>query len=150
MITFRDEPVTYLESVWREVNSFSGRTPMDVLYDLLQRGTDTFFTYLDELEDRTEALEQRLFDRRVQTHAEVLDVRAGPLYQEIFALRRTMIATRKRVSSAREYVSQFARHAAELSPEGGVYLRDVADHLARVYGGLDAARDVLGGLLECT
>lgn len=148
LITFRDEPVTYLEAVWREVNSFSGRTPMDILYGLLQRGTDTFFTYLDELEDRTEELEQRLFDRQVQTRAEAAAGRAQALYQEIFALRRTMIAIRKSVSSAREDVSQFARHAAELSSEGGVYLRDVADHLARVYGGLDAAREVLSGLLE--
>ncbi len=148
LITFHHEPITYLEAVWNEVNSFSGRTPVDILYALLQRGTDTFFTYLDELEDRTEELEQHLFDRRVQTHAEVVDVRAQPLYQEIFSLRRTMISTRKRASSARENVAQFARHTAELSPEGSIYLRDVADHLARVYGGLDAARDVLGGLLE--
>ena len=148
LITFRDEPVTYLEAVWKEVNEYKERTPVDILYDLLQRGTDTFFTYLDELEDRTEELEQRLFDRRTQPQPEGDDVRAQPLYQEIFGLRRTMVSTRKRVSSAREYIMQFSRHAAELSPEGGVYLRDVADHLTRVYSGLDAARDVLGGLLE--
>ncbi|CAA9313858.1 MAG: Magnesium and cobalt transport protein CorA [uncultured Chloroflexia bacterium] len=148
LITFRDEPVTYLEAVWKETNGYKERTPVDILYDLLQRGTNTFFTYLDELEDRTEELEQRLFDRRTQPQPEGDDVRAQPLYQEIFGLRRTMISTRKRVSSAREYIMQFSRHAAEFSPEGSLYLRDVADHLARVYGGLDAARDVLGGLLE--
>jgi magnesium transporter len=59
-----------------------------------------------------------------------------------------MNSARKGVSNARENVAQFSRHAAELSPEGGLYLRDVADHLARVYGGLDAARELLGGLLE--
>ena len=145
-MTFRDEPVTYLEAVWKEVNGYKERTPVDVLYDLLQGGTETFFAFLDELEDRTEALEQRLFER--QPGPEGGDVRSQPLYQEIFALRRTMISNRKRVSSAREYITQFSRHAAEVSPEAGIYLRDVADHLSRVYGGLDAARDVLGGLLE--
>ncbi len=148
LVTFRDEPVTYLEAVWREVNGYRERTPEDILYDLLQRGTDTFFAFLDELEDRTEELEQRLFDSPVQSGPEGSDVRSQPLYQEIFALRRTMISNRKRVSSAREYIMQFSRHAAEVSPEAGIYLRDVADHLSRVYGGLDAARDVLGGLLE--
>lgn len=148
LITFRDEPVTYLEAVWREVDRYKERTPVDILYDLLQRGTDTFFTFLDELEDRTEALEQHLFDNPVQGAGKVGDVRTQPLYQEIFALRRTMISTRKRVSSAREYIMQFSRHATEVSPEAGLYLRDVADHLSRVYSGLDAARDVLGGLLE--
>ncbi len=151
LVTFRHEPVTYLEAVWAETNSFSGRTPVDVLYALLQRGTDTFFTFVDELEDRTDALEQGLFEPSPSAPDAPLggrDVRSAPLYRDIFALRRTLIGTRKRVSSARENVAQLARHAAEVSPEGGLYLRDVADHLARVYGGLDAAREVLSGLLE--
>ena len=148
LVTFRHEPITYLEAVWKEIGSFAQRSPVDVLYALLQRGTDTFFTFLDTLEERTEELEQHLFDSRTQSGSNQEDVRTQPLYREIFGLRRTMISARKRVSSARENVAQFSRHAAELSPEGGMYLRDVADHLARVYGGLDAARDVLGGLLE--
>ena len=57
LVTFRHEPVTYLETVWRETSSFSGRTPEDLIYALLQRGTDTFFTFLDELEDHSEVLE---------------------------------------------------------------------------------------------
>lgn len=155
LVTFRNEPVTYLEAVWAEMDSFSGRTPMDILYALLQRGTDTFFTFLDELEDRTEEMERRLFDGPASSPP--ADDSAGdttssapgqPLFQEIFALRRTLIATRKRVSSARENVAQFARHAAEPSPEGALYLRDVEDHLTRVYSSLEAAREVLGGLLE--
>jgi len=148
LVTFRHEPVTYLEAVWKEVDSFSGRTPVDILYTLLQRGTDTFFAFLDELEDRTDELEQHLFEGRAHGHSGTGDVRTQPLYAEIFALRRTMISTRRRVSSARENVAQFARHASELSLEGTLYLRDVSDHLTRVYGGLDAARDVLTGLLE--
>lgn len=147
LITFRDEPVTYLEAVWREVDGFGERTPVDILYSLLQRGTDTFFTYLDELEDRTEELEQYLFESRTQSPPLGADEKQ-PLYEEIFALRRTLISTRRRVSSAREYIAQLSRHAADASPEGSIYFRDVADHLARAYSGLDAARDVLSGLLE--
>lgn len=150
LVTFRNEPVTYLSEVWADTNSFSGQTPVDILYALLQRGTDTFFTFLDELEDRTDALEQSLFEpsENAPDPPAGRDVRTRPLYRDIFALRRTLIGTRKRVSSARENVAQLARHAADVSPEGGLYLRDVADHLARVYGGLDAGRDVLSGLLE--
>ncbi len=148
LVTFRNEPVTYLSEVWAETNSFSGRTPVDLLYTLLQRGTDTFFTFLDELGDRTDALERGLFEHPKNDSPVARDVRTQPLYRDIFALRRTLIGARKRVSSARENVAQFARHAAEVSPEGSLYLRDVADHLARVYGGLDAAREVLSGLLE--
>lgn len=152
LVTFRDEPVTYLEAVWREVDGFRARTPVDILYSLLQRGTDTFFTYLEELEDRTEELEQNLFESRTQGRVRgdkgVQPLEAQPLYEEIFALRRALISTRRRVASAREYITQLSRHSAEFSPEGGIYFRDVVDHLARASGGLDAARDVLSGLLE--
>ena len=148
LVTFRDEPVSYLESVWNDLTTFSQRTPVEIFYDLLQRGTETFFTFLDGLESRTEELEQRLFTGSPERRSEPREVRAKHLYQEIFAIRRALNTTRKRVFSAREYVTQFSRHTAEVSPEGGIYLRDVADHLSWVYSGLDAARDILGGLLE--
>ena len=59
-----------------------------------------------------------------------------------------MIVARKRVSGARENVAQLARHATEVSPQETLYLRDIADHLARVYDGLDSAREVITVLLD--
>lgn len=148
LVTFHHGPIVYLEAVWNRVNNFPERTPINILYNLLQRGTETFFTFLDELEIRTEDLEEHLLDSLSQGAAMVSDVRAQPFCQKIFALRRAMISARKSVSDAREYVTQFARHSAELSSEAGIYLSDVADHLTRVYGGLDAAGTVIDGLHE--
>ena len=149
LVTFHHEKVDYLDATWKETDSYAGRTPEDLIYTLLQRGTDTFFAFLDELEDRSETLEQRLFEsQKGHRRFSKPGVDEEPRYGEIFALRRTMIAARKQVSGTRETVALFARHAADVSPVGGQYLRDVADHLARVYGGLDTARDLLNGLLE--
>ena len=66
----------------------------------------------------------------------------------VFELKHTMIAARRLASSARENVAQFSRHATALSPEGAIYLRDVSDHLTRIYDGIDSARDVLSSLLD--
>ncbi len=142
LITVRNEPVTYLEKVWLEMNTRKNRSPVDILYALLQRGTDTFFTFVDELEDQTDNLEKRVFNGRVRPGATTNFV------SEVFDLKHTMIQARRLVSAARESIAQFARHATMLSPDGAILLRDVTDHLARVYDGLDSARDVLSSLLE--
>ena len=145
LVTFHAGPIAYLEAVWTRVDSFPGRTSINILYTLFQQGTETFFTFLDELEDRTEELEEQLFGNASQGMAEMS---AEPFHQDIFVLRRALIAARKRVSDARERIAQFARHAAEGSPEAGLYLPDVVAHLTRVYAGLDAAGGALDGLLQ--
>jgi magnesium transporter len=148
LVTIRNEPVTYLEAIWKETNSFSERSPMDIIYALLQRGTDTFFTYLDELEERTDDIERRVFASQTGKRLTNPPGQSQPLYEEIFALKQTMINARRLASSGRENIAQFSRHAVTVSPEGAIYLRDVVDHLARVYDGLDTARDVQGSLLD--
>ncbi len=142
LITFRNEPVTYLENVWHEMDSRRERSPVDIMYALLQRGADTFFTFVDELEGRTDELEERVFVGKL------IPGSAADFASQVFDLKHTMISARRLVSGARETVAQFARHATMLSPEGAILFRDVTDHLARVYDGLDSARDVLTSLLD--
>lgn len=140
LITFRNGPLAYLEAVWEEQSRFRERGTLDILYTLLQRGTDTFFTFVDTLEDYTEELEQRVLAGSLQEHSHV--------YTEVLHLRRTMILGRKLVSNAQENVAQFARHAGEVSEAASLLLRDVDDHLSRVYDGLDTTREIVGGLLD--
>lgn len=142
LVTIRNEPVTYLESVWQEMNHRRDRSPVDILYALLVRGTDTFFTFVDQLEERTDDLEERVFVGKLRPGE------AQRFASEVFELKHTMISARRLVSNAREDVAQFSRHAQMISGETAILLRDVTDHLARVYDGLDSARDVLTSLLD--
>lgn len=148
LLTIRNEPVNYLESVWEEVGRFLKRTPVEVIYTLLQRGTDTFFEFLDSLEDCTDSLEQRVFVPGRPSRDGQTDRTTAGFATEIFSLKRVMIAARRLVSSSRENVAQFSRHVAVVDAEGSIYLRDISDHLTRVYDGLDSARDVLTSLLD--
>jgi magnesium transporter len=140
VLTFRNEPVTYLESVWQELDHRTTASAVDVLYAILDRGTDTFFTFLDELESSTDGLEERAFSAQ--------PVRSGEFLENVFNLKHTMIHARRLASGAREAVGQFSRHTGGFSPDGAMYLRDVSDHLTRIYDGLDSARDTLGSLLD--
>jgi magnesium transporter len=141
VLTFRNEPVTYLEAVWKEIDHrAAGASAVDVLYAVLDRGTDTFFTFLDELETSTDALEERAFSPQPITSSEFLS--------DVFDLKHVMLQARRLVSGARESVAQFSRHAGSIDNGSALYLRDVSDHLARIYDGLDSARDTLGSLLD--
>lgn len=141
VLTFRNEPVTYLEAVWKEIDHRANpANAVDVLYTLLDRGSDTFFTFLDELEISTDALEERAFSAQPVASSEFLS--------DIFDLKHVIIHARRLVSGARESVAQFSRHAGSINSESATYLRDVADHLARIYDGLDSARETLGSLLD--
>jgi magnesium transporter len=55
------------------------------------------------------------------------------------------LAARRLASGARESVAQFSRF---LPAEAQMFTRDVVDHLARVYEGLDSERDALSTLLD--
>lgn len=140
LITFRNGPVEYLETVWRDLRLLEKRHAVDVLYALLQRGADTFSTYIDALEETTDTLEQRVLGGRLQKRTRV--------YAEVLQLRRSMILARKLVANANENIKQFSRHAAGVSDEAAILLRDVGDQLSRVEGGLETARELVGSLLD--
>lgn len=136
LISVRDTAVPYLASIWQKPAANALKT----FYVLLQRGSDTFLTYVDALEDTTDALEQRVLSGRMQKRTQV--------YGEVLHLRRSLILARKLLANARENVRQLARHAVEVSEEAGILMRDVDDHLERAYDTLDTARELVNSLLD--
>lgn len=140
VLTFRNEPVTYLEAVWKEIGNRATANAIDVLYAVLDRGTDTFFTFIDELEENTDELEERALSAQ--------QISSRDFLTDVFALKHVMIHARRLVSGARESVAQLSRHAGGIDNGSAMYIRDVSDHLARIYDGLDSARETLGSLLD--
>ena len=140
VLTFRNEPVTYLEAVWKEIGNRATANAIDVLYAVLDRGTDTFFTFIDELEENTDELEERALSAQ--------QISSRDFLTDVFALKHVMIHARRLVSGARESVAQLSRHAGSIDNGSAMYIRDVSDHLARIYDGLDSARETLGSLLD--
>lgn len=136
LLSVRNATVPYLESAWREPE----RNALKTFYLLLLRGSDSFLTYVDTLEDTTDMLEQRVLSGRLQQRTRV--------YSEVLQLRRSLILARKLLANARENVRQLARHSVEVSEEAGLLMRDVDDHLERAYDTLDTARELVNSLLD--
>ena len=139
MLTLRNEPVTYLEGVWHELDRKVGCTVTAAIYALLMQGTDTFFDFLDAFEEQTDLLEEEVFAPRMSGRE------AQEFTSSVFELKHTLLAARRLASGARESAAQFSRF---LPAEAQMFTRDVVDHLARVYEGLDSERDALSTLLD--
>ncbi|RDI96435.1 magnesium transporter CorA [Meiothermus sp. QL-1] len=133
LLTYRNEPVTYLEEIWQ---NFRGGTALRLWQRLLDQGVQTFFAYTDALTDRVEDLEELGLDG--QENPEVP--------RRIFAARREVLRVRRLASQAREALLHLER--LPLLGSEAYLFRDLTDRMGRVYEGLDAARDELSNVLE--
>jgi magnesium transporter len=109
-----------------------------LLYVLLDELVDTFFPVLDAIGERVEDLEETVF--------------AGELHatqEEIFALRRDLVAIRRVAGPMRDAMQLLLRRDLGLfSEDAQRYLRDIYDHLIRVVESVEDYQDLAAGTLE--
>lgn len=132
LLTYRNEPVEYLERAW---NTFRGGSCIWIWQRLLNEGVETFFEYVEGLVDRIEDLEEIAVEG---TNPETP--------RTIFATRREVLRIRRLVSQAREALLHLER-LPTLGTDAYLF-RDLTDRMGRVYEGLDAARDELSNVLD--
>ncbi len=107
-------------------------------YALLDLIVDYYFTVLEKLEDKIEAVEERL----------VVNPSAGTL-REIQSLKRNMIFLRKWLWPLREVLSGLERGESPLiQASTQIYLRDVYDHTIQVIETAEILRDMLSGMVD--
>jgi len=110
-------------------------------YALLDHVVDGYFVAVDEIQDRLEALEERLVYGP--------EAGSGTGLEEAFTARRDVILFRRAVAPVREVLNVLLRRdeevlAADLDP----YVRDLYDHVVRVSEDLDTAHDLISAALE--
>jgi magnesium transporter len=112
-----------------------------LLYMILDELVDGYFNRTERVEDSLEAVEERIF-------AEALgDERA--MQEELYALRRDLIAFRRRVQPMREVVSALLRkEVAWIDDLALLHLQDVYDHILRVTDQLDGQRELMGNAVD--
>lgn len=115
-----------------------GRGPDFVAYMLADALVDSNFPMLDRLNDALESLEERIFESPNQA-----------LMQEAFELKRTLVTLRRVLSPQRDVVGLLSRRGVpHIQEKNTLFFRDVYDHLVRVYEQLEAARDLVGNVME--
>ena len=110
-------------------------------YTLLDNIVDGYFVAVDELQDRVEALEERL------VYGPEAGTSAG--LEDAFAARRDVILFRRAVAPVREVLNVLLRRDEEvLAADLDAYVRDLYDHVVRVSEDLDTAHDLISAALE--
>jgi magnesium transporter len=142
VITFQERQTGSFDPVRERLRQNRGqirRLIADYLaYTLLDALVDRYFLVLEQISERTEALEDQLMQRATP---EVL--------QTLHQLKRETLTLRRSVWPLREVVATLTRgdgrfFQAETLP----YLRDVYDHTVHVIESLEAIRDLIAGMLD--
>jgi len=109
-----------------------------LLYTLLDELVDNYFPMLTTLDDSMDDLQDRVVGRPDQ----------GTL-ETIFQMKRTLTRLRRFAGPLREVCQMLiTRDFTNIQPRTIPYLRDVADHLFRIYETLDSYRDLMSNMLD--
>jgi magnesium transporter len=111
--------------------------PGNVLEEFLDWLVDQYLPVLDRIEDRIEAIEER-----------VVDQPSPAILSEIFALRRALIEFRRVATSMREVLHQLMTRPEPWLKSRQAYFRNIYDHVIRALDFVETYRDNLNGVLD--
>lgn len=142
LITVHDGPLPSVQAVEARVKAdpagTMGRGPDFVAYLHADAMVDLVFPILDGFAEALEGLEERIFEKPSQA-----------LMHEAFHLKRNLVLLRRVLSPQRDVVGLLSRAGVpHVQEKTALYFRDVFDHLVRVYEQLEAARDLVGNVME--
>ncbi len=142
VLTFQERPTGTFDPIRERLRGDKGqirRQGADYLaYSLLDTLVDRYFSVLELLTERTEAIEDQLLLKTTPA-----------LLREIHEIKRETATMRRAVWPLREVVNSLARADQRFfKPETQPYLRDIYDHTVHVIESLEGIRDLLAGMLD--
>jgi magnesium transporter len=109
-----------------------------LMYALMDAVVDNYFSVLEDLGDKIEALEE-----------EVVTSPTSATLKDIHRLKRELIFLRRAVWPMRETVNVLLRDETDLvTAETRIFLRDLYDHTIHVIDTVETLRDIVAGMLE--
>lgn len=113
---------------------FLAMGPGAALHGLLDRIVDRLFPEVEALEERLEAIEERLFDKRIDNRLTI---------EELYQLKRETMQMRRVVSPLLEVCEALVGLRHEITTDAlRPYFRDVLDHAERINLTIDTLRDL--------
>ncbi len=142
VLTFQERPTGTFDPLRDRLRGDKGqirRLGADYLaYSLLDTLVDRYFTILEQLTERTEAIEDLLLLKTTPA-----------LLKEIHDIKRETLVMRRAVWPLREVVNSLTRADQRFfKPATQPYLRDVYDHTVHVIESLEGIRDLIAGMLD--
>lgn len=143
VLTFQEAGGDVFEGVRERLSKAKGRIRSRgadyLVFALLDAIVDNYFIVIDDMSDKIENMEERLFNSRPN----------DDITLEIQELKRTMLRIRRAVNPLREVVSRLEKMDHELVQEQTInYIRDLYDHMLQVSENLEIYREMTWGLMD--
>ena len=140
VVTLHPTPFSVLDELRERVRQHPPDHERALIIEILDTVLSSYIPVLDRIDDTIDEIEQSVIE---QPREEVL--------QQIFSLKRDLIAMRRVVTPMRDF---FARDADDITHMAGtdtndtLYLRDLYDTLVRTSDLIDSYRDLLSGATD--
>jgi magnesium transporter len=142
LVTVHRFPEPAIDDARKRVNetcALKGITPGYLLYSLVQVIVDSYFPVLDRIEEQLEQLEDEIIEQ--PTREKLL---------RLFRTKRTVAEIYRIAAQQRDMFSVLMREESPIinQPTLRYYLRDVYDHLLRIYDSAHTIRDNVGSAVD--
>lgn len=139
LIVTHDSVVDLLDQTFERFGREEGRKDVSgLLYDVLDAIVDDYFLFLDDLGERSQQIEDQIFDHYEQAHLE-----------RLLALKKDLALLRRIAAPERDAVNVLLRRDPPILDASRIfYFQDIYDHLIRIADSIDTYREMATGVLD--
>jgi magnesium transporter len=143
VLTFQEAGGDVFDGLRERIKSGKGRVRNNgadyLMFALLDAIIDNYFAVVDDISDKIEIFEDRIFQARSNEN----------LVLEIQDLKRTILRIRRAVFPLREVVNRLLKVNHEIIEEKTEsYIRDLHDHMIQISENIDLYREMIRSLLD--
>lgn len=110
-----------------------------LLYILMDAIVDNYFSIVENISDRIEDYESRIFSGNIDKSTS----------KDIQELKREVLRIRRAIFPLREVISKIEKYEGDLlQTKTKAYYRDIYDHVNQVSENIDIYREIIGGLMD--
>ncbi|HEX9147921.1 MAG TPA: magnesium transporter CorA family protein [Thermoanaerobaculia bacterium] len=139
LIVTHDSPVDLLDMTFERFCREEGKKDVSgLLYDMLDTLVDDYFLFLDDLGERSQEIEDDIFEHYDQSHLE-----------RLLALKKDLALLRRIAAPERDAVNVLLRRDPPILDAARIfYFQDIYDHLIRIADSIDTYRELATGTLD--
>ena len=141
IVTHHDFPIKAIEDTWAACDRDQRNVqdgPDHLLYKITDRLVAEYMPVVEKIDAAIDTIEDRVFDRP-----------SPRTLEQLFVLKRVLLAMRRILLPQREVLNKLARDDYKvIDPKDRIFFRDIYDHLVRLHDLNESLRDLVGGVLD--
>ncbi len=141
VITHHDQLLTPIEDAWTACQRDPRHVqegPDHLLYRIVDALVMGYMPLVEQIDHQIDQIEDQVFDRPNRSTLE-----------QIFALKRILLAMRRILVPQREVLNKLARDDYRIiDPKDRIFFRDIYDHLVRLHDLNENLRDLVSGAMD--